>query len=131
MCIVSGNSGVLGPSIQVYFTMDRIRVHCTVYNMYFSAGKTGSFRSIVGSNKQTNFIFRCCSRKLITFRVSRRPREMYCGHACLCVCLSVCLSAAACPHYCTGPDVTWESGCLLYTSPSPRDRQKSRMPSSA
>ena len=29
----------------------------------------------------------------------------------------------------------WESdpfyGCLLYTSPSPRDRQKSRMPSSA
>ena len=27
-------------------------------------------------------------------------------------------------HYCL-------SGCLLYTSPSPRDRQKSRMPSSA
>ena len=27
---------------------------------------------------------------------------------------------------------TWESkACLLYTSPSPRDRQKSRMPSSA
>ena len=24
-----------------------------------------------------------------------------------------------------------ELGCLLYTSPSPRDRQKSRMPSSA
>ena len=24
-----------------------------------------------------------------------------------------------------------EKGCLLYTSPSPRDRQKSRMPSSA
>ena len=24
-----------------------------------------------------------------------------------------------------------EDGCLLYTSPSPRDRQKSRMPSSA
>ena len=24
-----------------------------------------------------------------------------------------------------------ERGCLLYTSPSPRDRQKSRMPSSA
>ena len=28
----------------------------------------------------------------ITFRVSRRPREMYCGHARLCVCLSVCVS---------------------------------------
>ena len=27
------------------------------------------------------------------------------------------------------PDIT--IGCLLYTSPSPRDRQKSRMPSSA
>ena len=25
----------------------------------------------------------------------------------------------------------WYPGCLLYTSPSPRDRQKSRMPSSA
>jgi len=31
---------------------------------------------------------------------------MYCGHARLCV----CLSAAACPHYCTDPDVTWGSG---------------------
>ena len=27
--------------------------------------------------------------------------------------------------------VQLDSGCLLYTSPSPRDRQKSRMPSSA
>ena len=25
----------------------------------------------------------------------------------------------------------WNDACLLYTSPSPRDRQKSRMPSSA
>ena len=25
----------------------------------------------------------------------------------------------------------WMNACLLYTSPSPRDRQKSRMPSSA
>jgi len=32
---------------------------------------------------------------------------MYCGHARLCVCVPVCLSAAACPHYCTDPDVTW------------------------
>ena len=28
-------------------------------------------------------------------------------------------------------DITKISNCLLYTSPSPRDRQKSRMPSSA
>jgi len=47
---------------------------------------------------------------LVTFRVSRRRREMYCGHTHLCVCLCVCLCAAACPHYCTDPDVTWGSG---------------------
>jgi len=29
---------------------------------------------------------------VITFRVRRRRREMYCGHARLCVCVSVCLS---------------------------------------
>ena len=28
-------------------------------------------------------------------------------------------------------EVSWNIDCLLYTSPSPRDRQKSRMPSSA
>jgi len=43
---------------------------------------------------------------IITFRVSRRRREMHCGHARL----RVCLSAAACLHYCTDPDVTWGSG---------------------
>ena len=31
----------------------------------------------------------------------------------------------------TGPTGPTGSTCLLYTSPSPRDRQKSRMPSSA
>ena len=30
-----------------------------------------------------------------------------------------------------GIGYTWDEDCLLYTSPSPRDRQKSRMPSSA
>jgi len=36
---------------------------------------------------------------------------MYSGHARLCV----CLSAAACPHYCTYPDVTWGmvEGCSV------------------
>ena len=29
------------------------------------------------------------------------------------------------------PFRTWRNTCLLYTSPSPRDRQKYRMPSSA
>jgi len=36
--------------------------------------------------------------KLITFRVSRRPREMYCGHSPLCVWLCVCLSVCPRPH---------------------------------
>ena len=34
----------------------------------------------------------------------------------------------------TAQKITWpaqNNNCLLYTSPSPRDRQKSRMPSSA
>ena len=31
----------------------------------------------------------------------------------------------------TPKSVEWNRVCLLYTSPSPRDRQKSRMPSSA
>ena len=33
--------------------------------------------------------------------------------------------------WCFNFDGTQEGSCLLYTSPSPRDRQKSRMPSSA
>ena len=39
------------------------------------------------------------------------------------------------PKYLTTADakncIAKPEGCLLYTSPSPRDRQKSRMPSSA
>ena len=34
-------------------------------------------------------------------------------------------------HGVTWDGYAWCSHCLLYTSPSPRDRQKSRMPSSA
>jgi len=47
-----------------------------------------------------------------TFHVSRRRREMYIGHARLCVCLSVCvcMSLAAFPHYCTDPDVSCGNG---------------------
>ena len=31
----------------------------------------------------------------------------------------------------TWPEVSWAMPCLLYTSPSPRDVEESRMPSSA
>ena len=50
------------------------------------------------------FVVRCrVAACVITFRVSRKRREMYCGHPRLCV----CLFAAACPHYCADPDLTW------------------------
>jgi len=49
------------------------------------------------SDVQCRSLDRCTwlpSDNIITFRVSRRRREMYCGHArlCMCVCLCVCLS---------------------------------------
>ena len=31
----------------------------------------------------------------------------------------------------SGVEIIWDGTCLLYTSPSPRDRTRSRMPSSA
>ena len=55
---------------------------------------------------------------IITFRVSRRPREMYCGHArlCVCVCVSVCVSVRGrMPTLLHGPGCKLGSGrgCLL------------------
>jgi len=52
------------------------------------------------------FATTCWWIKIYIFRVSRRRREVYCGHARLCACLSL----AAFPHYCTDPDVTWGNG---------------------
>ena len=70
--------------------------------------------TVVGTNLVKHFMDTEQSELLITFRVSHRQREMYCGHVRLYVCVSVwlcvCLSAAACLHYYTDPDVTWESG---------------------
>ena len=34
-------------------------------------------------------------------------------------------------RYTLDGDFSWNTACLLYTSPSPRDRTRSRMPSSA
>ena len=48
------------------------------------------FGPAFSSNLYLISIFR--SLVLVTFRVSRRRREMYCGHARLCECLCVCLS---------------------------------------
>ena len=42
------------------------------------------------------------------------------------------LTQATMPHKATpGNEFKRRNGCLLYTSPSPRDRTRSRMPSSA
>ena len=40
---------------------------------------------------------------------------------------------AKCPCHQAGASklIDWASSCLLYTSPSPRDKRQSRMPSSA
>ena len=62
----------------------------------YSRGELGPVQSNSSQSRAVN-------QRLITFRVSQRPQEMYCGHAHLCV----CRSAAACPHYCTDLDVTW------------------------
>jgi len=51
-----------------------------------------------------------CIVMLITFRVSRIDDAKCIVVTHFCVCLSVCLSAAACPRYCTDPDVTWGNG---------------------
>ena len=55
------------------------------------------FRDDVGRRRRRHTDTGRHVRQLVTFRVSRRRREMYCGHARLCVCMSVCRSAAACP----------------------------------
>jgi len=43
----------------------------------------------------------------ITFRMSRRSREMYIGHARLCVCVSVCLSPNSHTTARTRMQLTW------------------------
>jgi len=47
---------------------------------------------------------------LITFRVSRIDDAKCILVTRVCVSVCLCLSVAACPHYCTDPDVTWKYG---------------------
>ena len=44
---------------------------------------------------------------------------------------SECIMCEGCVDICPWKCIHMVKTCLLYTSPSPRDRQKSRMPSSA
>jgi len=65
--------------------------------------KSEAFLNAHFSEKKTNLI-------LITFRVDRRRREMYCGHARLCV--SMCLSVRdRMPTLLHGPGCNLGQGC--------------------
>ena len=56
--------------------------------------------------------FNVCSKIL---SLLERLWNLLQSSVCMCVCLRVCMSIAACPHYCTDPDVTWGNGrgCTL------------------
>jgi len=89
-------------AVQLFVSIDSTPTDLTTYTFPLDI-------SIIDTHHPSSAPYTC--QVSITFRMSRRRREMYCGHARLCV----CLSAAACPHYCTDPDVTWGNsrGCPL------------------
>ena len=64
-------------------------------SLYVSGSGLGDFESLV-----------CWHICLINYisRESKTTRNVMWSRT------SVCLSAAACPHYCTDPDVTWGNG---------------------
>ena len=66
---------------------------------------------------------------------ARRPQlattSAWCAVACGAVSMLVCAAATILLRHKIGLLFIDDRDCLLYTSPSPRDRQKSRMPSSA
>ena len=60
-------------------------------------------------------------------RTALHPRKFSMG-------LATCLLLSSCVSYEPAvlvPSITLSADCLLYTSPSPRDVEESRMPSSA
>jgi len=64
-------------------------------------------RTVQSSAVIWNITYWCfCASVVFTFCVSRRRREMYSGHAYLCV----CLSPTAFSHYCMDPDLTLAMG---------------------
>jgi len=82
----------------------RLKVEMSVM-CRMSAGRKSQIQIL--QPRRTQYSWTCWWTRwnIITFRVSRRRREMYNGHARLPDCASVYLSEAACPHYCTYPDV--------------------------
>jgi len=88
------------------------RINCVTYVLILQCDKEPESGNIATRNsidvKKTPI--HTCMQQLLHFAcvvlvddARRENGEMYSGHARL----SVYLSAAACPHYCTDPDVTW------------------------
>ena len=63
-------------------------------------------------------------------QITRRDFNLMAGGAAISIAFAGCAPGEAASTK-TGDSITESDVCLLYTSPSPRDRQKSRMPSSA
>jgi len=88
---ISGSSQYVRRKYGVFRLLSfAFHVHCNCISLedfVLCSGITdGYYRSIRAENN------------VITFRVSRRRREMYCGHARLCVRLCVCVSVCPRPH---------------------------------
>jgi len=63
---------------------------CSIHDRGDWYGEKGHLvQSLYTATHPPSADLQCTQCRVITFRVSRRPREMYCGHARLCVCVSV------------------------------------------
>ena len=87
-----------------------------------TSAAAGRLAAVMSASRRVHIPVSCIARCFVFFRsvsdarnalyyISRESqpttRNVYWLHACLRVCLCTCLSLAACPHYCTDPDVTW------------------------
>ena len=99
--------------------MDIYRAFDTRTTVYM--GK--KFKVIESSERKGSVCVRVCECVCACMCVCARVCVCVCVCACVRVCVHVCVRVRVCMHACVR--------CLLYTSPSPRDRHRSRMPSSA
>ena len=114
-----------------------VSVFCRSFVCLLSASHVaGTYKSYMSRAGRRPDSSRTPGRKPIRFRpasgqcpASFRPVPGRDPAVCVCVCVSVCV--CGCVRLCRCVCVCVFVGCLLYTSPSPRDVEESRMPSSA